>query len=195
MSDFWVFAYGSLMWRPGFEYVESASASLAGARRSLCVWSWVHRGTRDRPGLVLGLDRGGSCRGVAYRVAGERREAVIAYLRERELVTSVYREAWRPIRIDTPVATIVPALTYLVDPNHRQYAGRLPPETILHHVRDSHGRSGANAEYVVNTVRHLRGLGIRDPVLEKVAAALLAADPSLAATGESAEIGRKQDSP
>jgi len=178
MTDLWVFGYGSLMWRPGFDYVETVSAHLSGARRSLCVWSWVHRGTRENPGLVLGLDRGGSCRGVAYRVAEANQEAVIAYLRERELVTDVYREVYRPVRLDREDPAPVQALTYVVDRNHRQYAGRLAPESILAHVRDSHGRSGANADYVVNTVRHMRSLGVRDPVLEKVAAALVdSADP------------------
>ncbi len=174
MSDFWVFAYGSLMWRPGFEFLESVTAHLPGARRSLCVWSWVHRGTREHPGLVLGLDRGGSCRGVAYRVAADKRDGVLAYLRERELVTDVYREVFRPVRLDRPDRPVVRALAYVVDSQHRQYAGRLPPETIFRHVSNSHGRSGANADYVVNTVRHLRSLGFRDPVLEKVAEALLA---------------------
>jgi len=184
MSDFWVFAYGSLMWRPGFEALETVTAHLSGARRSLCVWSWVHRGTREHPGLVLGLDRGGSCRGVAYRVGGEKRDAVVSYLRERELVTDVYREVSRPIRLDSPGRPTVMALAYVVDRGHRQYAGRLAPEAILRHVRDSHGRSGANADYVVNTVRHLRSLGFRDAVLEKVAAALLAADSDSAGTGQ-----------
>jgi cation transport protein ChaC len=178
MADLWVFAYGSLMWRPGFDHVEHVTAHLAGARRALCVWSHVHRGTREHPGLVLGLDRGGSCRGVAYRVAAGKRDAVVAYLRERELVTDVYREVMRPVRLDTPERPVVQALAYVVDRTHRQYAGHLQPEAILGHVRDSHGRSGANSDYVINTVRHMQGLGFRDPVLEKVAAALLASGPA-----------------
>lgn len=172
MSDFWVFGYGSLMWRPGFEFLEMVTADLSGAHRSLCVYSWVHRGTRHRPGLVLGLDRGGSCRGVAYRVSGSKRDDVVAYLRERELVTQVYREAWRTIRLRDRDSTRIRALTYLVDPKHEQYAGRLAAETILHHVRHGHGRSGANTEYVVNTMAHLQALGLRDPVLERLVAAL-----------------------
>ena len=174
MTDFWVFAYGSLMWRPGFDHVESVTAHLPGARRALCIWSHVHRGTPDKPGLVLGLDRGGSCRGVAYRVAGGNRDTVLAYLRERELITHVYREVIRPIRLDTPDRTVVPAVVYVVDRAHGQYAGALTPEAILAHVRRGRGQSGENADYVINTVDHLRSLGFRDTGLEKIAAALVA---------------------
>ena len=99
MTELWVFGYGSLMWRPGFPYVERRLARLFGAHRALCVYSWVHRGTREKPGLVLGLDRGGACRGVAYpRRAARNGTAVVAYLREREQVTSVYLERMRPLR-------------------------------------------------------------------------------------------------
>jgi cation transport protein ChaC len=168
MSDFWVFGYGSLMWRPGFDHVESSPARLVGAHRALCVYSWVHRGTREQPGLVLGLDHGGSCRGIAYRVAAEKRGAVIAYLRERELVTNVYREAWRVIRIDGEPRTAT-ALTYLVDPQHEQYAGKLSRDVLLSLVRGGVGCSGVNADYVINTAAHLASLGLRDPVLEWLA--------------------------
>ena len=176
MSDFWVFGYGSLMWRPGFAYVEAVPARLAGAHRALCVYSWFHRGTQERPGLVLGLDVGGACLGLAFRGEGKDRDSVIAYLRERELVTSVYREVWRPVSPMGKAARRVSALAYLVDRSHVQYAGRLPPERLLEMVRGGIGKSGANAEYVQNTVRNLRELGIRDPILEKLSTALAAAD-------------------
>ena len=169
MSDFWVFGYGSLMWRPGFAHVEAIPARLDGLHRSLCVYSWVHRGTQERPGLVLGLDRGGSCRGVAFRVAGTDRDKVVAYLRERELVTSVYREVWRTIRFpggEHPPAT---ALTYLADRGHVQYAGRLPRERLLAMVRAGEGHAGANRDYVINTNDHLKALGLRDPILDWLA--------------------------
>ncbi len=101
MDDFWVFGYGSLIWRPGFAHTETRRARLYGFRRALCVRSFVHRGTPERPGLVLGLDRGGACVGLAFRVPAALRAEVMAYLHARELVTSVYRERVLPVRLDT----------------------------------------------------------------------------------------------
>ncbi len=172
MSDFWVFGYGSLMWRPGFAFVEQVPARLDGAHRALCVYSWVHRGTREKPGLVLGLDRGGSCRGVAYRVAGANRDTVLAYLRERELVTGVYREVWRTVHFAGGPRPPAKALTYLAERGHVQYAGRLPRETLLAMVRDGAGQSGANRDYVINTAAHLKALGLGDRLLDWLAAEL-----------------------
>src|SRR5581483_9176409 len=91
-DDLWVFGYGSLMWRPGFDYLEQVPARLIGEHRALCVYSFDHRGTPEKPGLVLGLDRGGACRGIAFRVAADLRQATIEYLRAREQTTHVYRE-------------------------------------------------------------------------------------------------------
>lgn len=170
MGDFWVFGYGSLMWRPGFAHVETMRARLHGFRRSLCVYSWVHRGTEQRPGLVLGLDRGGSCIGLAFRVPHELRDEVVAYLRERELVTSVYLERLLPIRLEN--GQHATALSYIVDRDHMQYAGRLSVEDAARVVSGSVGVSGRNEDYLFNTVDHLKALGIRDHWLEDVAATI-----------------------
>ena len=96
-EDLWVFGYGSLIWRPGFEFAERVPAHILGMHRSLCVYSFDHRGTPERPGLVLGLDFGGACRGIAYRVAAKQRAATLDYLRDREQTTAVYRELVRGI--------------------------------------------------------------------------------------------------
>jgi cation transport protein ChaC len=169
-DEFWVFGYGSLMWRPGFRFVERRHARVHGYHRALCVFSHVHRGTPDKPGLVLGLDRGGRCHGVAFRVALHEVEATIAYLREREQVTSVYLERRVPARLDD--GRLVEALTYAVDRGHPQYAGRLPPEDLLRLVRQGVGVSGANPDYVRSTYAHLTEMGVSDPVLAHLTAAL-----------------------
>ena len=168
-EDLWVFAYGSLMWRPDFPFVEQIEARLIGAHRALCVYSFVHRGTAERPGLVLGLDRGGACRGIAYRVAVAQRIRTVAYLRRREQVTSVYREVIRPVWLRRQPEERVPALCYMVDRGHPQYAGRLALEQQLHHVRQGHGLSGANRDYVIATVTSLERLGYRETQLHQLA--------------------------
>jgi cation transport protein ChaC len=172
MAELWVFGYGSLMWRPGFDFVEQAPARLMGAHRALCVYSVVHRGTHAEPGLVLGLDKGGSCRGVAFRVVAGAEDDTIAYLRAREQVTDVYREATRPITLLDGSNRGFRALCYLVDPNHAQYAGALSLEDKLRIVRNGKGQAGGNIEYVLNTVRHLEKVGVHDPELAALAALL-----------------------
>ncbi|ACB97117.1 gamma-glutamylcyclotransferase [Beijerinckia indica] len=163
-SDFWVFGYGSLMWRPGFAFDEQAVAHVHGYHRALCVYSHVHRGTQERPGLVLGLDHGGSCKGIAFRIAADQADATLAYLREREQVTSVYRE----IRLRALLADgrRVSTLAYAADPSHTQYAGRLEREEALRLILQGRGVSGDNPDYVQNTLSHLRALDIRDDYLE-----------------------------
>src|SRR5215467_8183162 len=161
-EDLWVFAYGSLMWRPDFPFVERLEARLIGAHRALCVYSFVHRGTPERPGLVLGLDQGGACRGVAYRVSGDGRAQTIAYLRTREQVTKVYREVMRPVVLSAQPERRVSALVYVVDRSHPQYAGRLDLDEQLRHIRQGHGQSGPNRDYVLSTVKALEALGYRD---------------------------------
>lgn len=172
----WVFGYGSLIWNPGFSYLRSERAVLRGAHRSLSVYSFRHRGTPERPGLVFGLSRGGSCLGVAFEVEQSLWPQVFDYLQEREQDRGVYREAWRKVTLAEGGA--VRALAYLVNEQHPQYAGRLDLSEQVRLVARSAGQSGRNTEYVRNTARHLLSLGIRDRTLMQLVAAL-DANPSL----------------
>jgi cation transport protein ChaC len=183
-GDLWVFGYGSLMWRPGFDVLERVPAKLIGMHRALCVYSFVHRGTPEKPGLVMGLDRGGMCRGIAYRVAAAKREETIAYLREREQVTNVYLETMRRISLEDEARRQVRALCYTVDRGHVQYAGRLSVDESVRYVRQGHGRSGNNRDYVVETIRALEALGYRETELHQIAERLKGAheaEPSVVA--------------
>jgi len=176
-GDLWVFGYGSLMWRPGFEYLEKAPARLIGEHRALCVYSFVHRGTPEKPGLVLGLDRGGACRGIAFRVAEQNRAETVNYLRAREQVTSVYREVMRSVWLEDDAGRRVSALAYVVDRGHVQYAGRLTLAEQLRHVLQGHGQSGVNRDYVLSTVTAIEAEGFRDTQLHQLALMLHNAHP------------------
>jgi cation transport protein ChaC len=168
--DLWIFAYGSLMWRPGFASEEIVHARLTGWRRSFCIYSRFHRGSSRRPGLVLGLDRGGTCEGIAFRVAARNARETLRYLRDREQVASVYREALVPVTLMSGERPEVMALTFLVERAHPSYAGQLPLAEQAHFIRGAVGRSGNNIDYLASTLAHLKQLGIRERELERLQA-------------------------
>ena len=168
-EDLWVFGYGSLIWRPGFEHVERVPARMVGVHRSLCVYSFVHRGTPEKPGLVLGLDHGGVCHGIAYRVEARQRAQALAYLRAREQVTAIYRETVRTAWLAGKPERQIDAVVYVVDRSHPQYAGKLPLDRQLHLVRQGHGQAGPGPEYVLETVKSLEALGYHDEELHQLA--------------------------
>lgn len=159
-GEFWVFAYGSLMWRPGFSFVERHQALLHGFRRRLCIYSDHYRGTAQRPGLVLGLDVGGACRGVVYRVSAANSVRARDYLRARELLGGVYDEQWHAVELDD--ARRIEALCYVARTEHPRYACEMPREEVLAVVRQGVGTMGANIDYVLATHDHLMAMGVSD---------------------------------
>lgn len=178
VSDLWVFGYGSLIWRPGFVHKAAYPARLYGFHRSLCVYSHVHRGTPERPGLVMGLDRGGSCHGMVFHVDTVHSEEVLRYLREREQATNVYLERMQRVHVlerSPEKLRTVEAVAYCVDRTHTQYAGALSRETQLDIVRGAVGQSGINPDYVTSTNEALEGLGVHDATLRWLSERLRAA--------------------
>src|SRR6185312_11776107 len=163
-SELWVFGYGSLMWRPGFPFAERAAATLSGRRRAFCIYSVHHRGTYERPGLVLGLAPGGSVRGMAYRVAPEAWAEVYAYLLEREQPTETYVEARRVVRLAD--RRRVEALVFLSDVHHPQWAGALSLERQAELIAGATGLSGRNVDYLRDLVGHLGQAGVRDRAMQ-----------------------------
>ena len=170
-EDLWIFGYGSLIWRPGFHYDEAYVARIVGFQRAFCIYSTHHRGNDSQPGLVLGLNRGGMCHGMAFRVSGQHRNETLRYLRAREQINGVYRETQTPIEL-VGHGNVHMAVTYVVETAHPSYAGRLPFQRQVQIIRNARGRSGPNIEYLINTSMHLRELSIRDRNLERLSAAV-----------------------
>src|SRR6266567_2444740 len=175
----WVFAYGSLMWNPEIAFAEARPGFLHGYHRSFCLYSRDYRGTPERPGLVLGLDRGGSCRGIAYRLPPDRVGETLDRIWAREMTGQVYR--MRRVAVRTPQGPVV-AQACVVRRASPDYAGRLSLDEAAHFLAAAVGGRGSGREYLANTVRHLEELGIRDGSLHRIAArvAILAADPAAA---------------
>lgn len=170
-AETWFFGYGSLMWNPGFAFEEARRARLTGYHRAFCVYSIHYRGTQRQPGLVLGLDRGGVCDGIAFRVAPAESAAALAYLRRRELIYGVYRERLVPIDVAEGgggASRTVWATTFIAERAHPAYAGCLPLHREAVFIRRSAGQGGTNLDYLLSTLRHLQQFGIREPRLDRL---------------------------
>ena len=174
-DDVWLFAYGSLVWNPGFRPAESRRATLWGYRRSFCVWSVLARGSPERPGLGLGLVRSeaASCEGVAMRIVADQVSQILPKIWLREMWTDAYRPAWCVLRSDRGE---VRALTFVTNTESRQFAGLLSEERIARYIADAHGEKGSNRAYLRETVVGLQSYGIGCVVLEALERAILRTD-------------------
>lgn len=166
-EDIWIFGYGSLMWNPAFHYAERRPGLIYGWHRSFCLWTPMGRGSPDNPGLVLALDRGGSCCGIAYRVAARDRETELPLLWQREMVADGYNPRWVTVRCDDDEAR---AITWVINRQGDRYAGKLPMETLARTLATAEGRLGSSRDYLENTVEHLDELCIGERPLHKIRA-------------------------
>jgi glutathione-specific gamma-glutamylcyclotransferase len=177
-TDVWVFGYGSLIWNPIIHYEERRVARVHGFHRRFCLWSHVNRGSMQKPGLVLGLDTGGSCHGVAYRIAARRAADELRLIWRREMVLGSYTPRWVPIDSG---GTAMRAIAFVVNRRHPSYAGRLPLETVIRTLVSARGYLGTPAEYLLETVKGLVEHGVRDSYLMELRRRVLAMHPELAA--------------
>ncbi len=171
-GDVWLFAYGSLMWEPVFDYAEARRARLSGYHRAFCIYSHVYRGTPERPGLVLGLDLGGSCKGLAFRLPWQSADETLRRIHQREMITGVYLPRELSVTLIDP-ATGAPqrrvrALAFVADRRHRQYAGKLTPRRAAELICQGEGEMGSCRAYLETTVAHLEVLGITDGGLQRL---------------------------
>lgn len=168
-NDIWVFGYGSLVWRPEFHYTEKRAATLHGYHRALCLWSRVNRGTPERPGLVFGLDSGGYCEGVAYKLTQENRQQALQQLWQREMPTGAYEPRW--VNCETPDGP-VRALGFTVNRDTPAYTGQLSTDHLVWIIQGASGIYGSCTEYVIETAKALSAAKIEDKSLNHLVAQL-----------------------
>ena len=185
-GDLWVFGYGSLMWSPGFSYGHKALGRIHGYHRALCILSTRYRGTQRKPGLVMGLCRGGSCWGMAFRVHAGRVRHALARLWQREMPRRVY--APRLLRVRLASGRYVRALAFLADPTHPAYVRELDLHGRARLVAQGIGQRGLCVDYIRNTLEHMRALGVTDPHLERVLHAALALRGKASGAAARAEV-------
>lgn len=168
-ADVWVFGYGSLMWNPAFDYAEQRVGVVRGWHRRFCLWLEMGRGSPANPGLMLALDRGGTCRGVAFRIPAKQARLELLLIWRREMLGTVYHARW--VQVHTTGAT-VPAITFVANRAHPRYAGKLNDAQAAAHIATASGSLGSCASYLQNTLDHLLALGIRDAGLRRIAAGI-----------------------
>ena len=161
-SDIWLFAYGSLIWNPIFHFIEHRVGTVYGWHRRFCLWAPLGRGTPDNPGLVLGLDRGGSCRGIAYRIAATNVLSELLLLWRREMVVNSYIPRW--VKVFDGKQEIE-AIAFIVNRHHPTYAGNISLETTVNSIATAGGKIGSSADYLIQTVDGLISAGIKDKQL------------------------------
>ena len=164
-DDVWLFAYGSLMWNPDPEFADRLSAHLQGWHRSFCLWQWRYRGTRERPGLMMALDVGGSCSGAVFRIPGPDASARLAKVWYREMIGRAYRPIW--VDVSTEQGNIK-AITFVADLESHRYAGKIPEEEAARYIASACGHIGPSAEYLLETYLHCEQCGINDPMLARL---------------------------
>lgn len=169
-QDLWVFGYGSLIWNPCFHFVERRVGRVHGYHRRFCLWTHGGRGTRERPGLMLGLERGGTCRGVAFRIAGSEIETELDIVWRREMVTGAYAPTWVGVTLDD--GREIRAIAFVINHRHERYAKRLSDTEIVEAVATARGPLGACCDYLFNTTAHLEELGIADRNLRRLCRAV-----------------------
>ena len=164
-SDVWVFGYGSLMWNPLIRVVDSRIARVEGFTRHFCLRQTLGRGTPEKPGLMLGLDEGGSCTGVVHRVAAGDVESEIGLLWQREMLSGAYRPHWIEASSE---GESLSALTFVVDRTHKRYEGLLPFETVARRIASAEGILGTNRDYLYRMAKHLAQLGVADEDISRL---------------------------
>ena len=165
-GDLWVFAYGSLMWSPDFPYAERKAGRVHGYHRALCILSSRYRGTPDKPGLVMGLCPGGSCRGMAFRAQASQAKEVLDTLWKREMLNKVYTPKFVPVSLAGTQR--VHALAFVADTSHRQFVDELDVHGRARLVAQGVGQRGRCVDYIRNTLDHMRELGVHDPHLTRI---------------------------
>lgn len=165
-GDVWLFAYGSLIWNPMIHFVDKRIATVHGYHRRFCLWTYLGRGSAEAPGLILGLDRGGACRGVVYSIAVATARAELELLWRREMITGAYCPRW--VRVATADDNPVWAIAFLINRSHPRYAGLVPEDRIVESIARAHGALGPCASYLFDTAQHLQDLGIRDTRLSRL---------------------------
>lgn len=166
-DEFWVFAYGSLIWNPAIEFESKCRCSIQNYHRSFCFWTVLGRGTEDLPGLMMGLEEGGHCDGIAYRIGANDLETEVDILFRREMISYVYKPTWIKAHCPDSKSTI-DVLTFVIDETNERFCGQLDEQTIVHSIASASGPIGRNCDYLYQLVEHLGELGFEDPEMTEL---------------------------